>query len=1227
MLTRRQSSTRLLDPVNGIAMPNNTNDNTDQSNETRLTRYEPETSVVKATSDFQSGRTPSANQSVTDIRDYSLNKNNMIQKKLDGCAREHVSIEMKQNKNLVLKFSTAAYEFAKASILEFLKLSCFQSEYAYNEETSLDDQGIIVETRFKVVNRKMDGNPGKVSKLTINCYHTSSSMLINGSKVDLFAKEGLLLLRNRLSSHYEKLDSLNADFENIMKAYQANQVPSNQLCIESRASIGAHESARTTDEEKATHESVVIDSSLYFCPNCEEAAGQNTICCEDCDSWYHYDCLGLTPAEVAKIDTDIPYICDNCNDNHIYAEETPECSNQLGASDDTGIPHESDSPIQSAKSPLGTRVKNCTVKKHFKGIVSNVKNQTSEKQVEKHVSNVISDSVIIVEDGVSNQNMNSENLSPNKDSSQTERLIEKTPPGNLFSENQLSLNGNLFQSKGLIDKTLPSCVLSEKVDSSSYNGNGGLPRTGNAKKSEKPSSTSGARSKKTQVTEQQQVNLEHLQYIHKLELKIKELEQVVSLSRRRENLDHGLRQSTQNIGESDQYRPYTCSGMTSLSHSDHAMNMRCSQQIDSLNARLKQMEVNMFQNLFLMTMNSSQVSVQLQNHANSVHNIQLQRMAPVNNCFDLTQAVPQQCSCGHCPSRNMNVGVRTRTQGINPMSWCKPPTGYSDQTQETRPPTYYEQAPVHLPPPVRGEQCLASQPPPATSEQFSMHIPPPVFSGQFPLSWPPPNLREQFTASLYPQPATNEQIPVVCRQPVSNGQFPGPRPQPVFGGQPEKSRPPPECSQQFPVVHDQPAFNMQFPAPRPQPIPSGQFPVAQSHQVFNGEYPASHSQPTFSQQFPGTHSQPVLNHGQFPVSQSQPKHRGHFQMSQSQPGYSGQDPVSQPQPIYGGQFPVAQFQPKNGGQFPVLQPQPRSDGQSPVPQVQPKYSGQFPVSQPKYSGQFPVSHLQPKSSGQFPVLQPQPRNNGQSTVSQVQPKDSGQFPVSQSQPKLSGKFLVSQARYSGQFPVSRTQPMYSVRFPESTSQPKCSGQFPESESQPSFSGQFPVSVSCSNTPVTQSEKVFYGHIPVLCSPHIDRNGNSTSSSAPDSLLPSSLPETEIRNTVADSPPDMQRDVENLPNMCASEGGSIGVLSRPISLDSNQELEPYSSSVTQVGTSVQPNNKQELSSVNNGDVEQTMSCSQGKHNSAPHSFLCIPSLTKEPPDSVIAEEALFTVTRL
>ena len=281
---------------------------------------------------------------------------------------------------------------------------------------------------------------------------------------------------------------------------------------------------------------------------------------------------------------------------------------------------------------------------------------------------------------------------------------------------------------------------------------------------------------------------------------------------------------------------------------------------------------------------------------------------------------------------------------------------------------------------------------------------------------------------------------------------------------------------------------------------------------------------------------------------------------------------------------------KCSGQFPVLQPRPRNSGQSPVSQVQPKDSGQFPVSQsqPKCSGKFLVS--QPRYSEQFPVSQTQPRYSGRFSDSQSQPKCSGQFLVSQSQP-----------RYSGQFPVAQSQPKYSVQSPELQSQPKYSGQFLVSESQPSFSGQFPVSVSRSNTPVTQSEKVFYGHIPVLYSPHIDKNGNSTSSSAPDSSLPLSRSDDEIQITGVDGPPDMQQADENLPNMCASKGDIDNVLSRPISVVSNQELEPHSSSVTQAGSSVQPNSKQEILSVNNGDIGQTLSCSQGKHNSSPHSF--------------------------
>ena len=95
---------------------------------------------------------------------------------------------MKPNKNLVIELSTSAYELMKQTIIDFLNrvTDDLQLQLAFEEEKVLDENGDNVETRYKVVNRKLDGNPGKISKLTINCYHTTSRILVNGSRVELF---------------------------------------------------------------------------------------------------------------------------------------------------------------------------------------------------------------------------------------------------------------------------------------------------------------------------------------------------------------------------------------------------------------------------------------------------------------------------------------------------------------------------------------------------------------------------------------------------------------------------------------------------------------------------------------------------------------------------------------------------------------------------------------------------------------------------------------------------------------------------------------------------------------------------------------------------------------------------------------------------------------------------------------------------------------------------------
>ena len=89
---------------------------------------------------------------------------------------------MKLNKNLVIELSTSSYELMKQTIIDFLNkvTDDLQLQLAFEEEKVLDENWDNVETRYKVVNRKLDGNPVNISKLTINCYHTTSRILING---------------------------------------------------------------------------------------------------------------------------------------------------------------------------------------------------------------------------------------------------------------------------------------------------------------------------------------------------------------------------------------------------------------------------------------------------------------------------------------------------------------------------------------------------------------------------------------------------------------------------------------------------------------------------------------------------------------------------------------------------------------------------------------------------------------------------------------------------------------------------------------------------------------------------------------------------------------------------------------------------------------------------------------------------------------------------------------
>ena len=57
---------------------------------------------------------------------------------------------------------------------------------------------------------------------------------------------------------------------------------------------------------------------IYRCPICREEAQEKTTACDECNEWYHYSCLKISQLEINKIDPNIPYICDLCNEELLF---------------------------------------------------------------------------------------------------------------------------------------------------------------------------------------------------------------------------------------------------------------------------------------------------------------------------------------------------------------------------------------------------------------------------------------------------------------------------------------------------------------------------------------------------------------------------------------------------------------------------------------------------------------------------------------------------------------------------------------------------------------------------------------------------------------------------------------------------------------------------------------------------------------------------------------------
>ena len=77
---------------------------------------------------------------------------------------------------------------------------------------SNDENNLTVEETYRIKNRLKDGSTGKFSKYTINLYHTTCRILVNGREAQTtFLPKHLTQIRDTIDSSKELLDQLDKE--------------------------------------------------------------------------------------------------------------------------------------------------------------------------------------------------------------------------------------------------------------------------------------------------------------------------------------------------------------------------------------------------------------------------------------------------------------------------------------------------------------------------------------------------------------------------------------------------------------------------------------------------------------------------------------------------------------------------------------------------------------------------------------------------------------------------------------------------------------------------------------------------------------------------------------------------------------------------------------------------------------------------------------------------------
>ena len=278
-------------------------------------------------------------------RDYDLNYDRAVQKKIRACNLEYsVKSEFKGG-NHVFTFSTAMYELYRDKLIEHLK--GLDNNPNANIKVKCKDisekSGMTVESQVRVHQKTRNGC-GRL-KYTINLYHTNNRIMVNGRLAAQFNSEHTQISEQILAC--EQVSDLNealcAQIHEELKQMCVNKYQ-NETSVTNNMDQQCH--PVETNTQGACFQTVEPSGSELSttrgplnCPTCDLLLESNpSVCCDRCELWYHFDCENIN-AEMASLleNSDIGYTCLACT-HEVQCEDLNESLEMGNRNEQESIP-------------------------------------------------------------------------------------------------------------------------------------------------------------------------------------------------------------------------------------------------------------------------------------------------------------------------------------------------------------------------------------------------------------------------------------------------------------------------------------------------------------------------------------------------------------------------------------------------------------------------------------------------------------------------------------------------------------------------------------------------------------------------------------------------------------------------------------------------------------------------------------------------------------------------